>query len=219
MPDYAGLQQKKNELIRKALDGSAFIAPISAPVLEAMTGPDSLLLPLPDGYEDAGWLSGDGIAFGRDVSSSDVTSFGSQTPTRSDTTADTTTVTIVGQETKRLTIEMYLGASLASLVPQVGGGVVVSQPSRPRARFHRLFAVAVDDADEGEIYIGRELPRAKPTAYTEQAYSSGDDPITWGVTFTGYKDSALGTAQRFHFGGPGWAALLEDMGFQPAATG
>lgn len=218
MPDYAALADKKNELIRKALDGSAFIAPITADPLTAMTGPDSMLLELPDGYEDAGWLSSDGIAFGRDVSSSDVSSFGSQSPTRSDTTADTTTVTIVGQESKRLTIETYLGVDLSALVPEAGGGVMVAKPGRPKARFHRLFAVAVDDGDAGEIYIGRELPRAKPTAYTEQAFSSGDDPITWGVTFTGYKDSALGTAERYHFGGPGWAALLDSMGFLPAAS-
>ena len=218
MPDYAALQEKKNELIRKALDGSAFLAPISAPTLTAMTGPDSSLMTLPEGYEDFGWLSTDGIAFGRDVSGSDVSSFGSQTPTRSDTNADTTTVTIVGQETKRLTIEAYLGVDLAALVPGVGGGVMVSQPSRPRSKFFRLMSIAVDDGDAGEIYLGRELPRAKPTSYSEQAFSSGDDPITWGVTFTGYKDSTLGTAQRFHFGGPGWAALLDEMGFLPAAT-
>ena len=42
--------------------------------------------------------------------------------------------------------------------------------------------------------------------------------VTWGATFTGYKDSSMGTAQRFHFGGPGWNALLADMGFQPAAV-
>jgi hypothetical protein len=82
----------------------------------------------------------------------------------------------------------------------------------------RVFSVAVDDADGGEIYIGRELPRAKVTSYAEQAFSSGDDPITWGVTFTGYKDSELGYAEAYHFGGPGWLALLDKMGFQPAAS-
>lgn len=218
MPDYAALQEKKNELIRKALDGSVFLAPISADTIARITGPDGMLTVLPAGYEDYGWLSTDGVAFGRDVSASDVSSFGSQTPTRSDTNADTTTVTIVGQESKRLTIETYLGVDLAALVPANGGEVVVDQPSRPRSRFHRLLAVSVDDGDEGEIYIARQLPRAKVTAYSEQSWSSGDDPITWGATFTGYKDSALGTAQRFHFGGPGWAAYLSSMGFLPAAT-
>src|SRR5690606_25330555 len=40
------------------------------------------------------------------------------------------------------------------------------------------------------------------------------DPLGWPVTMTAYKDAALGTSERYYFGGPGWAALLADMGFE-----
>lgn len=217
MADYTALQNKQNELIRKALDGSAFLAPITADPITNLTGPDSMLVELPTDWDDLGWLSGDGMQYGRDVSTSDVTSFGSTTPTRSDTTADTTTVTVSAQETKLLTLELATGADLRNLVPVAGGGVVIAKPTRPKARHYRYLGVAVDDSDDGEIYIARDLPRVKPTQYAEQSFGSGDDPVVWGVTLTAYKDSALGYAERYHFGGPGWLALLDKMGFQAPA--
>lgn len=219
MPDFEALAQKQGELIRKALDGSAFIADIAATPYTEMTGPDSQLIAFPeDSYEDLGWLSSDGMQYGRDISTSEVSSFGSVSATRSDTNADTTTVTVVAQETKLLTIGLATGADLRNLTPAPGGGVKIAKPVRPRARFYRYFGIMVDDSDLGEVYVGRELPRVKPTSFAEQNYSGGDDPLTWGVTLTAYKDSELGYAEAYHFGGPGWLAMLEQMGFKPAAT-
>ncbi len=76
-----------------------------------------------------------------------------------------------------------------------------------------MIALAVPAGDAGEIYVARFMPRAKVTNYAEQAFGGGDDPITWGVTFTGEVDSNLGYSERWIFGGPGWASLLDDMGF------
>jgi len=221
MPLYDDLKNKQTELIRKAIDGSAFLAPVAAePITDitAVTGtaPDEeiSLVELPDTWDDLGWLSEDGVAFSRDVTQSDVTSWGSVSPTRSDVTADTSTMTVVCQETKMLTIGLATGADLAGIVPAVGTGEVsIAKPSRPSSRFYRVLALAVDQGDAGEIYIGRMLPRAKVTSYAEQSFSGGDDPITWGVTFTGFEDSALGYSERWLFGGAGWNALLTQMGF------
>ena len=78
------------------------------------------LAPLPVGYEDLGWLSNDGSQFSRDVSASEVTSLGSVSPTRTDVTADTTTMSVVGQETKKLTIGLATGADLSRRGPDRG---------------------------------------------------------------------------------------------------
>lgn len=172
------------------------------------------LAPLPVGYEDAGWLSGDGAQFSRDVSSSEVSSWGSVSPTRTDITADTTTMSMVAQETKMLTIGLATGADLSAVVPTpVTGEISVAKPARPKGRYYRVLALAVDQGDTGEIYVGRFLPRAKVTSYAEQSFGGGDDPITWGVTFTGEIDDTLGYSERWIFGGPGWISLLDDMGF------
>ena len=222
MADYEALKNKQTELIRKSLDGSAFIADIAADAIAALTtytaGPPVVidLTPLPSGYDDLGWLTSDGMQFSRDVSTSEVTSFGSVSPTRTDITSDTTTMTVTAQETKLLTIGLATGADLSAITPAVNTGEVsIAKPTRPKSRHYRVLSLAVDQGDAGEIYLGRFLPRAKVTSYAEQSFGSGDDPITWGVTFTGEEDSTLGYSERWIFGGPGWNALLTEMGFTP----
>jgi hypothetical protein len=222
---YDTLKQKQTELIRKALDGSAFIASADAPALDQLTdAADSLLKPLPTTgtpsmpWGDLGWLSSDGAQFSRDVSSSDITSWGSVSPTRSDVTADSSTLTVACQETNMRTIGLSTGMDMSAVVGTVGSGEVqVKKPSRPSSRFYRVLSLAVDQGDAGEIYIARYMPRAKVTGFSEQSFGGGDDPIMWGVTFTGYEDSDVGFSESWIFGGPGWKALLVDMGFPAVA--
>lgn len=221
MGNYSTLKNKQAELIRKALEGSAFLATVTAdPIAELTTvtgvAPDEVvdLTPLPTGYDDLGWLSAEGVSFAREVAQSDVTSWGSVTPTRSDITSDTSTVTVVAQETKLLTIGLATGADLAGITPDAASGEVsVAKPARPSARRYRLLTLAVDEGDFGEIYVARFFPRAKVTNYSEQSFTSGDDPISWGVTFTGEQDSTLGYSERWIFGGAGWKAQLAQMGW------
>ena len=231
MPSYDELKNKQTELIRKALDGSVFLAPISAAAIAALTtyvpediGPPVVpatidLTVLPADWDDLGWLTSDGAAFARDVATSEVTSWGSVSPTRTDVTSDTTTLTVVAQETKLLTIGLATGADLAAVSPAYQTGEVsVEKPVRPKPKHYRALSLAVDQMDGGEVYVGRFLPRAKVTGYAEQSFGGGDDPITWGVTLTGEEDSDLGYSERWIFGGAGWNAALVDMGFTPDIT-
>jgi hypothetical protein len=220
VPNYDTLKNKQTELIRKSLDGSVFIADIAATAITALTtsvaGPPVVisLAALPAEYDDLGWLTSDGAQFSRDVSSSDVTSWGSVTPTRTDVTSDSTSLTVTAQETKLLTIGLATGADLSAVVPDPATGEVsIAKPARPTAKHYRVLSLAVDQGDAGEIYIARFLPRAKVTGYAEQTFGGGDDPITWGVTFAGEEDSALGYSERWIFGGAGWQAMLTQMGF------
>jgi len=223
MPNYATLRNKQQELIRKALDGSVFVAPITAgPIVDLTTysaGPPVVidLTALPTDWDDAGWLSSDGAQFSRDVANSEVTSWGSVSPTRTDITSDTTTLTFLAQETKLLTLGMATGADLSGILADADSGEVsIAKPTRPTSRHYRTLSLAVDEGDGGEIYIGRFLPRAKVTGYAEQNFGGGDDPIGWGVTLTGEEDSTLGYSERWLFGGPGWLALLDEMGIDQA---
>lgn len=221
MPTFAALQKVQSELIRKAKSGSAFIAPVTATAISEtfVTGATSALAALPTGYEDLGWLSNDGMSFSRDVSTADVTSFGSVSPTRSDVTSDTSTVTVTCQETKLQTIGLATGADLTSIKTPTAstGAVMVRKPIAPTSKFYRLFCISKDDGDAGDIYIARFFPRAKVTSFSEQAFGGGDDPISWGVTMTGYPDSTLGFTEAWLFGGPGWKALAVQMGFDAVA--
>lgn len=215
---YSTLKDKKTELIRKARDGSVFIAPTSVAAITSLTtGAGADLTALVTGYEDLGWISQDGASYARTTEVSEVNSFGSVEPTRSDTTRDTITLSVTAQETRLTTLGLYTGADIASIESVVTTGEVrIAKPSRPGFRYYRLLGLFVDDGDDGEIYIARFMPRAKVTEVGEQAFTDGDDPISYPVTFQGYEDSTLGFSHQWLFGGPGWQALLTSMDIPPA---
>jgi hypothetical protein len=172
------------------------------------------LTTLPSGYEDLGWITADGVTYGRATEVSDVTSFGSVQPTRSDMTKDTITMAAVAQETKLLTLGLYTGADTSALTASLTTGEFsISKPDIPGFRYYRLLGLFVDRDDVGrEIYMARFMPRARITEWAEQQLNDGDAPVTYSMTFTGYEDSVLGYSHRWIFGGPGWLALLADMG-------
>lgn len=215
---YATLRDKKTELIRKARDGSAFIAPYSSSAITAITsGGSSDLAALPAGYEDLGWTSTDGASYSRETETSDVRSFGSVEPTRSDVTSDTMTMGVTAQETKLLTLQLYTGADLSALeADATTGEVQIEKPARPGFRYYRVLGLFVDDTDAGELYVARFMPRARVTEFGEQAFTDGEDPISYPLTFTGYEDSVLGFSHKWFFGGPGWESLLDEMGIDQA---
>lgn len=228
--DYAALRNKQTDLIRKATDGSVFIAPKTSPVITSLTtwvaavaGPPAVpahveLATLPAGYEDLGWLTEDGAAFSREVTTSDVTSWGSLTPTRSDVTADTSTVSVTAQETNLLSLGLATGVDTSTLVGAANTGEVsIVKPARANPREYRALVLSVDANDAGEIYIARFLPSAKVTGFSDQSFGGGDDPITWGVTLTGQEDDVAGYSERWIFGGDGWKSLLVAMGFPAVA--
>jgi hypothetical protein len=215
---FADLAEKQDQLIRKALDGSAFIAPYSADAITTMTIDSSVtgtstLNALPANYVDLGLIDDSGAVFSEAVTTSDITSWGRVEPSRRDITADVTTLHIVCQETKLQTIAAFAGVDPATITADgTTGEVSVAKPTRPTVLFYRLFTLAVDQNDAGEIYIGRFLPRAQLSDKGDQTLMSGDTALLWDTTWTAFTDSVLGYAVRYLFGGPGWQALLTDMG-------
>jgi hypothetical protein len=294
MPNFAALAVKKQELVRKGLEGSVFIAPTSAAAITAATlfsatnvrtvtdgtttsgsanlgsatatfvstdvgalvtgtgipvgttiasitsstvavmsanatatgasvsvtvKPLASLKTLPAGYTDLGWTTEAGAAFSRSISESTVTSWGSTSPTRTDVTADTTTMQVVAQETKLSTVALYTGVDPAGLVPvkATGGSIEIQKPLLPNPRYYRVLALAVDQSSNGEIYLARFLPNGKVTGFGNQAFANGADAMGYDTTFTGYQDSVLGYTESWLYGGPGWDYLLSDMGFPASA--
>ncbi len=222
VPNYAGLAGKKSELIRKALDGSGFIAPVSAAGIGALTvavvGPPATtqLNALPTGWGDLGWLTTDGMQSAASTSASEIQSFGSTSPTRSDITSETKTVTVVCQETKLITLQLFTGVAAGSLVPDATTGELqITEASTPTKQLYRLLTLAKDDGDGGEIYIGAFYPRVSVTAKADFNLGGGDTAIQYGVTFTAEQDSTLGFSRRWLFGGAGFKALKVSMGFTP----
>lgn len=219
MPNYADLADKKNQLIRKSLTGSVFIAPPSVVNLASLTtGAGAALVALPTGWEDLGWVTKDGVGYGRETAQSEVTSFGSQQPTRSDQTSDVLSMTVTAQETKLLTLGLYIGVDTTGVeAAAVTGELRIAKPNIAANYHYRVLGLFVDEIEEGEIYMARYYPYAKITERGEQNMSDGDDPVTYNLTFRAEEDSATGTDAEWLWGGPGWLALLDDMGIDQAA--
>lgn len=211
---YSTLRDKKTQLLLKAREGSVFIAPYSAVDWTTLTtGATSDLVALPVGWEDLGWTTTDGVTFGRETETSDINSFGSVEPTRSDITRDTITMSVTAQETKLLTLGLYTGANLAAATATpTTGEFTIEKPAIPGFLYYRLLALFVDRNSAGqEIYMARHMPRCRVTEFGEQNFTDGDEAITYPLTFTGYEDSVVGFSHRWVFGGAGFKALATAM--------
>jgi len=219
MPNYADLADKKNQLIRKSLTGSVFIAPSSVANLASLTsGASAALVALPTGWEDLGWVTKDGVGYGRETAQSEVTSFGSQQPTRTDQTSDVLSMTVTAQETKLLTLGLYIGVDTTGVeAAATSGELRIAKPSIAANYHYRVLGLFVDEIEEGEIYMARYFPYAKITERGEQNMSDGDDPVSYSLTFRAEEDASTGTDAEWIFGGPGWLALLADMNVDQAA--
>lgn len=215
---YADISTKKTQLLRKALTGGVHVAPLSsaAPTLaslfDATTGH---LCALPAGFNDLGYLDTAGAKFARSVKTSDIMSWGSNDPTRTDITEDTVTCVFVPQETNLHTIALFYGVdeSTIATTPTVNGAFEIQRPQLPDSTYRRVIAIGADEDSDGETIIARFLPKAKVTSYADQSLANGADPVTYGVTVQAFKDDTLGFSEAVFFGGPGWLAKLVSAGF------
>lgn len=218
MPNYAGLAAKKSELIRKSLSMSLFLTEDTTsasliPNLTDSTNGALLALPTGGGYVDAGWFTPEGLRFNRTIAQDEVQSAGSNTPTRTDITSDTETVQVDFQETNRVTIALDTGAARTGLTLKTGSKELqIDKPTVAVPRRYRALALSVDGPPEAEIYLGRWYPRLSVNDRAGSAYAQNAVNQV-GVTFGAEPDSAVGTALRYFFGGPGWILLLDKMGF------
>jgi hypothetical protein len=220
---YADLAAKQEGLIRKALDGSAFMADYSAAAVTSITADSSgspgtpTLKPLVAGYTDVGLLDASGTVFSNEISTNDITSWGRVQPSRRDIITDVDSIHIIMQETKLQTIAAYAGVdtSLVDVADATTGEVGFNKSTSPVITYRKLFCLAVDNPGSSEeIYLARFYPRVALASKGDQGYVSDNTAgIVWDTTWTGFIDDTLGYACRYMFGGPGWQALLTEMGF------
>lgn len=213
---YEAIQHRQDALIRKALEGSIFLAPYSSPVVTAMTtGATSDLVALPTGYEDVGWVDKKtGATWSRRPSTTDVESWGSVTPTRRDITKDERGLKFVAQETKKLTLQLSEGVDLTNVTPDATTGEVkFNAPTRPALIFYRVFGLFVDGTGSDTIYVGRFLPKAEVVNIGDQVWNDDADIAQYDIEMNALVDGALGTSCSFFFGGPGWKKQLAAMSF------
>jgi hypothetical protein len=211
----ATLAARQSKLIRKALDAVVFAGPSTAAAITAITtGAGAALVTLPTEYVSVGHhTEDDGINWTRSVDTADVRSHGSAEPTRRDITSDVTGLVVLAQESKLATMEMFHNVDLSTVTPDATTSeIAFNRSSQPATRNYRLLALAQDGAGADTIYFARFCPKASITEFADQPWTKGDE-VRWPLTFTAYVDDDLGYSIREMWGGPGIAALVDDMGF------
>lgn len=216
MPDLTAFQEHQDLLIRKALNASVFAAPYATALPASYTSGagGTTLTPLASDYVDVGFVTkSDAYSWGRATDLSEIESHGSTSPTRRDINKIVTSLQFTAQETKKKTLELYYGLDLSTLEATVSTGeTTFDEPVAPDTKYHRIIAIAQDGTGADTIYIIRTLPRAMVSESSDQSWSDGDDGVFYPMTITAQPDAVAGTAVRHTFAGPGWLALLDEMG-------
>lgn len=202
-----------SQLIRKALQGAAFIAPITADIIPSLTDEEGQFVELPADYMPVGMVSkDDGYTFGSSSETSEVTSLGYASPTRMDITSQSLSIAFTAQETNRTTLELAYGMDLSSVTPATSGEISFDRPDVPLDIYYRLIVIAADGFGTQAWALGRHFPRVKVTEIADVTWSD-TDAVTYGITLTGFPDAEEGFSERNFLGGPGAQANADAMGF------
>jgi hypothetical protein len=172
------------------------------------------LLAVPTGYADVGYLTKDqGVAWSRDIETSETTSLGEAEATRVDVTGDVSGLSFTMQESKRTVFELYEGQSLAGINQDANGNVTWDKPDRPSTAYYRVLVLFKDGEGAEAVYFAKWGPRMQVTDRSEQGWNESDE-LQYGVTMRGFKDPVYGTAMRSLWAGPG--TTMTRMGFPTA---
>lgn len=214
MAAFEDLRGAKGSLIRKALGGFIVVAPMDVEVPDKFVDVDGGLIDLKAlGYQKLGWLTkGDGINFSRDVEQQETESFGALEPTRIDFTKDVTSAAFRCQETNKQVLEMYYNLDLSGVTADANNEFSFENEAQPATIYRRMIYVSKDGNGDDAKYIIKTMPKAIVSEVQEQAWSS-ESELSYGLTVKATEDDVLGFSVRHSFGGPGFGALLEGMGF------
>lgn len=216
MPDYTSIAHRQAVLIRKALQGSVFIAPYTAAAITSITtGSSQDIAPLPAGYVDVGMIDKrNAPTWGSKVTTQEVMAWGDVYAARRDITKIDGSLKFTMLETNKTAIQLYLGQdiSAAPLAPTTRE-LIINQAARPQPIPYRVLGITQDGTGSNAIYVGRFYPRAFVTDIGDQKWDDDAEALTWDVTLTPQNDGVLGTPVVHFFGGPGWFAELAQTGF------
>lgn len=133
-------------------------------------------------FTSIGLVTPDGASTSTNVSSNDIPSFGSYSPSRTLISAEIITVKFTAQETNKLTAAIKSRKALTGVTVTSGAMALTRGPARDA-----LYAIVVDALD-GSNHVRKFYPQARLTSIDDQTVAFAEG-IFYGFTFTCYPDS------------------------------
>ena len=218
MPTFTETAAFKSLLQRKALVGAVLVAPYSATALTAITGAGGSLAAL-TGHTSLGKLTSDGVEFGAEIEKQEQRGFGDAYPSRIDVVSENATLNFTAMETKKNVLEIMQNVDLTSVEADASTGEITwDKPMVPELQDYRTLALFrdVNKSNGLDVYLGVYFPRSNITQNGAQTFANNETGLVYPASAQALPDDTEGTAQRFFWGGPGLAGLLDDMGFTVA---
>lgn len=164
MVSFADLKDRADSAsnVRKALEGFAFLAPMSADLPETIIAADGGLFEFPEEWWGAGIVGTDGYEFESDIDKEETEGWGYSDPVRTDINKVAKTVKFTAYETdKRQFLEFTLGMDLSAVTATAQGEVVFEEPDLPDSVEQRLIVVYRDGTLAKPYYRAKGFSRVK----------------------------------------------------------
>lgn len=206
-------------LIRKILDGVAFIAPTSAELPTNYFTSGGNLAAAPADFTPLGIVEKDsGYTFGNDQDTEEVEGHGYSSAVRVDITKTERNFSATFLETRKETLEQYYGLDSAAFVTGENGEIEFAEPELAARPHVRIILIGSDGVGEDQYFFIKEFPRVQVTEVGELAWSSSD-ALKHELTYTAFPDPVLGYSVKNIIGGPGAVKNREAMGFDKFTPG
>lgn len=172
------------------------------------------------GLRPLGLVTTDGFTAGREEETEEIAAHGMADAVRIDTTSVSRTVsTTVLENQRRVIREIALGADFSGASFVSGEFLTLDEPEMPLHDEWTLMLILKDGAPGSEIIFGKLYGTVKIQSAGEESYGT-EGAVQQELTWKAFTDPDTGTPVREFFGGPGFEALAEDLGYTlEAASG
>lgn len=223
MPTFNEVAAFKSVLQRKALVGTVLVADYATAALADICTAGGALADL-TGYESLGKFTTDGISLANSVEKQEQRGWGDSYPSRIDVTSESSSFSFTAMESKRAVFDAFYNVDQSGVTPNANGSIVFDKPPLPEIRDKRVLALArdVNKSNGLDIYLGVLFPKGNIAQNGDQAFSNSENGLVYPMQASALLDDTEGTAVRLMWGGPGLAALLDDMGYtngEPIVSG
>lgn len=204
------------ELVRKSLQGVAFMAPMTETPPAALLDTDGKLLPFGAQWWPVGIVNTDGYKFSSNINKVETEAWGYSVPIRTDIDKAPKQVVMTPLEMIRRRLqELSLGVDLSAIAANANGEVVFEEPDLPSDEQRRLVVIYFDGTPSKPFYRGKCFSAVKRAGVGDETWSGADSAVGQELTLD-VQIGPEGWPVRHYMGGGAFDAVAYGYGSAPA---